>query len=538
MKFRYLIRIVVIACIVLLCAGFGVYSYWRLSAADRGKDFNLYALVPQDAIAVLETDRMANLVEEVNQLACSKDNHFLYISELFVYLKKYLYLLVDDTPHGLSKQMNKMLISFHEPDNPVNQVLYCSLGEGDAALVENFVRKYCSNVFPSKEQEYKGEKILLYAMADGRTLAVYFTPEFLVASFQSRLVEQVIDAYQSKSSLMELASFKRMYASDPMNVSATIYMRMRSIEMGKKADELHSEARLGSWAEFDLQLNEDAIYCSGVSYGSDTTRTFMNALKQQQPVEGFFGEQLPMTTFFYTCWALSDRQAMFDFTSHMAYSQAVYSENVKQNDRRWMDYLDRCAQGRVLSCLFYPRQADSSCFPYAVLRIPLKNRAFAEQELKRLVENHSQIGKQVCSVQGKEYVLYQCANNTLLIQLTGITQTALSTYFCLYEDALLLAPDANSLSAYMQMMADKEVLAGSPGYEEGIGSLAPTYNYVMMVDVEEMLRQPAAYVRLIPNFFFRQSCFFRHFILSIQFTCTDGVVYPNLVLLYKGEVPY
>ena len=108
---------------------------------ESQKDFNLYTLVPQSAMAVLETDRMAELVDGINQLSCSKDNHFLYASELFVYLKNYLHTLLDDTPHGLSKQMNKMLISFHEPDNPLNQVLYCSLGSGDYELVESFIRK-------------------------------------------------------------------------------------------------------------------------------------------------------------------------------------------------------------------------------------------------------------------------------------------------------------------------------------------------------------------------------------------------------------
>ena len=72
-------------------------------------------------------------------------------------------------------------------------------------------------------------------------------------------------------------------------------------------------------------------------------------------------------------------------------------------------------------------------------------------------------------------------------------------------------------------------------YEESIGSLSPVYSFVMMVDMEEMLHQPETYVRLIPNFFFRQAKFFRHFILAIQFTCVEDTVYPNLVLLYKGD---
>ena len=184
MKLRLLIQIAVVVSIVLLCAGFGVYSFLRLNSVEKQQDFNLYTLVPQDAIAILETDRMADFVKDINELNCSKDNHFLYVSELFVYLKKYLYTLVEDTPHGLSKQMNKMLISFHEPDTPMNQVLYCSLGSGDYELVESFVGKYCSSSFPSKYFDYKGEEIRIYPMADGRFQAAYFTPDFLVVSFQ------------------------------------------------------------------------------------------------------------------------------------------------------------------------------------------------------------------------------------------------------------------------------------------------------------------------------------------------------------------
>ena len=61
------------------------------------------------------------------------------------------------------------------------------------------------------------------------------------------------------------------------------------------------------------------------------------------------------------------------------------------------------------------------------------------------------------------------------------------------------------------------------------------YEYAAVEDMEKMVEQPETYVRLIPNFFFRQAKFFRHFVLSIQFTCVEEVVYPNLVFLYKGD---
>ena len=67
MKLRLIIRIAVIVSIVLLCTGFGVYSFFRLNEVESQKDFNLYTLVPQSAMAVLETDRMAELVDGINQ---------------------------------------------------------------------------------------------------------------------------------------------------------------------------------------------------------------------------------------------------------------------------------------------------------------------------------------------------------------------------------------------------------------------------------------------------------------------------------------
>lgn len=543
MKLRLIIRIAVIVSIVLLCTGFGVYSFFRLNEVESQKDFNLYTLVPQSAMAVLETDRMAELVEGINQLSCSKDNHFLYASELFVYLKNYLHTLLDDTPHGLSKQMNKMLISFHEPDNPLNQVLYCSLGSGDYELVESFIRKYSSSAFPSKFFDYRGEEISIYPMPEGRFLAAYFTPDFLAISFQKRLVEQVIDARLSKKSLIDMPSFKLMHAGKNTNVEATVYVRIKSVDMGKNTDGIRSQTYLGSWAEFDLKLNETAIYCSGISHGSDTTRTFINALRRQQPVEGFPGEQLPLSTFFYDCWAISDMDAMCSFTAEQEYAKATYSDYIKERDEEWMDFLKTYAGDQVISCLFEPKDTLSE-YPCAVMSVPVKNMSQAERRLQSLLyTSPKEVDAPPVPQERPDYHLYPKAwghryyvlpRNTLLTQLTGITESALYTYVCFYRGHLLMAPDVVSLTAYIDAMENGEVLDDTALYEEGIGSLSPSYSFVMMVDMERMVEQPETYVRLIPNFFFRQAKFFRHFILSIQFTCVEEVIYPNLVLLYKG----
>lgn len=543
MKLRLLIQTAVVVSVVLLCTGFGVYSFLRLNSVEDRREFNLYTLVPQDAIAVLETDRMADLVGDINELNCSKDNHFLYVSELFVYLKKHLYTLMEDTPHGLSRQMNKMLISFHEPDTPLNQVLYCTLGSGDYELVESFVQKYCSSTFPSRFFDYHGEEIRIYPMSDGRFLAAYLTSDFLAVSFQKRLIEHVIDARRDKKSLMHQPSFCAMHAGKHSNVAATVYVRMKAVDMGKPTDGIHPQTRVGSWAEFDMKFNEDAIYCSGISHDNDSTQTFINALRGQKPVEGFLGAYLPASTFFYDRWALSDREAVLGFTARQEYAKTAYSDYIKKRDEEWISFLNDYAGESVLSCLFQSGDTLNK-LPCAVMCVPIKNMPAAERRLQSLLyTTPREEGAPPMPEISPDYVRYPKARrfkqyvlprNTLLTQMTGITESALYTFACFYRGNLLLAPDAVSLSAYIDAIESGEVLEGTPIYEEGIGSLSPSYNFIMMVDMEEMLHQPEAYVRLIPNFFFRQAKFFRHFMIAIQFTCLEGVVYPNVVLLYRG----
>lgn len=544
MKFRLFIQIAVVVSVVLLCTGFGVYSFFRLNSVEHQREFNLYTLVPQDAIAVLETDRMVDLVNDINELDCSKDNHFLYASELFVYLKNYLQVLAKETPHGLSREMNKMLISFHGPDMPLNQVLYCGLGEGDHELLKNFIHKYGSANFPSKSFDYKGKEICIYPMSDGLFLAVYMTSDFLVASFQKRLVEQVIDAGRHKKSLMEMSSFNAIHAGKHSNMAAVVYVRMKSVDMGKVTDDIRSQTRLGSWVEFDMKFSEEAIYCSGVSHGADSTRTFINALRVQKPIEGFSGDNLPSSTFFYNHWAMSDREVVFRFTASQKYAKATYSDYIRQRDEDWLAFLDEFAGESVMSCLFRSENAAGDP-PFAVMRIPMKDELAAEHRLQALLyatpkeEGEEPMPKSAGNdaryPKARKYRKYVLPRNTLLAQLTGITESALNTCACFYQGSLLLAPDVQSLSAYVEALEEEDVLGGMPVYEEVVGSLSPMYNFVMMMDMEAMLHQPETYVRLVPSFFFRQAEFFRHFIVAVQFTCTEGIVYPNIVLLYKGD---
>ena len=176
------------------------------------------------------------------------------------------------------------------------------------------------------------------------------------------------------------------------------------------------------------------------------------------------------------------------------------------------------------------------------MTIPLKDVQQAERVLQGVlrsapkeVDGPPKPRTTFCNTPLRAYTLYVLPRNTLFTQLTGITESALYVYACFYGERLILAPDAESLATYVRCLDKKEILNDTPGYEEAVVNLSPSYNFMMVADLGETFSQPENYVRLIPAFFFRNQGFFRHFVLSAQFTCTDGVVYPNVVLIYKGD---
>ena len=81
MKLRTIVKIAITSSVVLLCSGFALYSFFRLSAAEDQKDFDLYTLVPSSVSAVFATEDVAEFVMEVDELTCSRDHQYLFLSE-------------------------------------------------------------------------------------------------------------------------------------------------------------------------------------------------------------------------------------------------------------------------------------------------------------------------------------------------------------------------------------------------------------------------------------------------------------------------
>lgn len=529
---RLLLRILAVAIAVLLCVGIFLYSFRQFSALDERHDFNLYTLVPQDAVAVFETDRMAQLIENVNMLNSSRDDRFLHVSDLLAYLHKHFSALIESVPHSLSREMNKVLVSFHEPDDARNQILYCSLGEGDYELLEEFIHRSLPVDFPVKTLEYHGEEIRVYPVSEERFLSVYITSHFMAVSFQNRLIEQVVDAYRQKKALAHLASFQEIHVDKRRAVEAALYVRLKNIEMGMPADSTDYSLSVGGWSEFDLKLEPGAIYCTGVEYGRDSVVNFANTLRSQYSIEGFPGGDLPLSTFFYNRMAISDKAALLKLLDDRAErGKQTLSEEVLLRDSVWADFLQQQADSSLMSCFF--QSVDTTRrLPYAVLGIDLKDVRRAEQVWGTL-PLRSSVAYPAVPFRHRGVRIYGLAENTLLSRIMRLEQKVEPGFACFYRNCLLMSPDRDGLLAYIDAMEDGRVQAGLPAYEAMIDNLSPIYSYVLMADMERLMQLPAGYTRLLPSFFFRHGDFFRHFLLSMQFTHVDRLVYSDIALLYR-----
>ena len=519
MKHRTIIRITFIVCIILLCAGFVLYSFGAMGRAEERNRLDLYELVPQDVVAVFDTDRMSDVVRSVDTMACSINQHNLRVSALFAYLREHWGAFLQEVPHGLSREMNEVLISFHRPDTFWNQVMYCKLAPGDRELLRTLGQGLVSSGYSPKNFDYKGHTLTIYPLPEGHFLSVWMTRDFLVVSFQKHLVEQAIEAYRERKALLQLPAFRDIYQAARTDIGATLYLNMERAETRLAPDVLSGKPDLEGWMEFDMKLDPDAVYCSGVSYEKDSAGTFLDAIRAQEPIESFSMSHVPASTFFYTRWAIDGMSPLFDEKALVDTLGITGALHVRRNNVALMNYLERNAGKSLMSCLFRPEDSLRTA-PYGVLRMELKDAYYAEWELKDWLGKDS----------GKTYTL---PANSVLMHALGRTSGVSPAYACFYRGALLLALDAASLTAYVDMLERGYSLVAVPAYVKLAESLAPSCNFLQMVDMEEVVSYRGAYARSIPEFFFTHASFFRHFLCAIQLVCTDEGVYPNLTFLYK-----
>ena len=255
MQIRSVIKLGVVLSVVLFCIGIAFYGFARLSMADKENRVDIFEFVPKDCAGILETDNIDNFMHVFSQAAYSSQLDTLHRAGLMNDILSDLSRYSSAAAHGLSYQMNHVVISFHRPHTAMDVVAYFRIGkEGKHQLIEAVKGKHGADFIPKKET-YRGKKIEIYPLSSTKYLSVYTTDGLVVASYQKKLIEQVIDAVKDNNSLREDSVFTSIHHTQPASF-ITIYGRTPSVPfLGKES--------CHSWSEYDIHLNSEVFYLSG-----------------------------------------------------------------------------------------------------------------------------------------------------------------------------------------------------------------------------------------------------------------------------------
>lgn len=255
MQIRSVIKLGVVLSVVLFCIGIAFYGFARLSIADKENRVDIFEFVPKDCAGILETDNIDNFMHVFSQAAYSSQLDTLHRAGLMNDILSDLSRYSSAAAHGLSYQMNHVVISFHRPHTAMDVVAYFRIGkEGKHQFIEAVKGKHGADFVPKKET-YRGKKIEIYPLSSTRYLSVYTTDGLVVVSYQKKLIEQVIDAVKDNNSLREDSVFTSIHHPQPASF-ITIYGRTPSVPfLGKES--------CHSWSEYDIHLNSEVFYLSG-----------------------------------------------------------------------------------------------------------------------------------------------------------------------------------------------------------------------------------------------------------------------------------
>ena len=345
MRMKTVVKLGTILSVLLFVLAVGYYAFMRLDMMNRNRDVNLFSLVPSSSVGVLESNNVHAFFDDYSMLNYSDELEKMQFPGLFNFLIHGLNMYAGDNAHGLSYQMNQLVVSFHQPVTPHNQVVYLRLGMADEQLLSDMLREYVSGNFLPKEEEYRGKKILIYPLSHDEFLATYTEEGFVVLSYQKRLVEEVIDAQLDETALGYDTVFSRVLEKKKSKDFLTLYGRSNSIPS------LNLDSN--TWSEYDFHLNSDVVYLTGDMYTSEKNaekENMVNSLNDMAVVkeEGLFVSAQKDSTSYYMDEAFDANdtgnrtlfnECVANLANEVDFSLVADMQKVEENPKHFESYL-------------------------------------------------------------------------------------------------------------------------------------------------------------------------------------------------------
>lgn len=521
MKTRTVIKVVLSFLVILLCVGFALYFFFRLTAADRQKDLDLFSVIPPSAAAVLVVDDASMFVDNWEHLTEGGDSHSLRTSRLLADLRDYLHTLNEGEAHGVSSRLNQIMLSCHAPYTNLDQVLYCHVGEFDREVFERFIASRAFREYPPKILKYRGEEIYVYPTEDGGFLAAYLQSDFSAISYEARLLKEVVDVHLSGKSLKADAAFQKASRRRKAVGETLFYVNWK---------------QWAGWVAFQLKMQNGFIYLSGMEAAkNEMGKQFVDMVGRKEPISGFSREWLPASTFQFMRCSVSDWQLWLDIQQGLTEARSEVSP-FTETDSLFGNFLANRADDEVLFCRM--ATSDSLHTTATVLNWKLFDAEESEHSWKTLWNVRAELGRPVLHrlpSSGRTVECYRLPAGRFYAAILHTTSSEAEAHVCFYRNRLLMSSSLQGLLDYADSLETNNLFGEDGDYAKGIAQLSDASHFLMMARLEDVFEQSDRGQTLLPEIFEHYMYFFRHFSLYVQASHVDGIIYPELVLHYHKQ---
>lgn len=497
-------RTVTLMVILLLCTAIGTFYYVKLELHEKNEKTDLFALIPEDCEAILEIDNIYHLFQDLHYTAFSQSCNNLQVSDLIRLLGESFNHLDEQKAHGLSGQMVRLLISFHAPGSPADQVLYGYSEKEDTEFIRSLLKPAgVNNPYP-KEVKYNGESIHIYPVNNEKFLACYFHEGFCALSFQKKLIEKVIDTYQKRSPSIQKDPFFSKLSTQERAVN-NLYLYARS-------------QPLSNWTEFNIRVHNSSIYMAGNCFASDSS--YAHTMTEGKRVSLIKEESLPKKT------ALFYQLAVSDSTSILPSFRK--EETTPLQGYTFYDFIEDYTKGEINSIKF---EGNDTTRLHQVLMLPLSKQLTGAEREWGEVFHYPQLYKRI---NGGIYSIYSLQKEQILNTFISQSPESEEVPLCaaLFNQQLLLSPKADDIICYIQRMTSPK--EEERPFEKEMTDLSQEPNFTLITDMAQLLKSPEEYTGLIPPFFLKHKSFFRDFTFSLQLVKVLDNINANIILTYKG----
>lgn len=255
MKLKNIAKLGVIVSVTLFCVAVGAYFFANLYAFNRNKDFNLYNLVPSDALCVVESDNINYYFNEFSHLSYANQIDSLQMGGVANFVLNKINDYCSDNGHGLNSKMGHIVISMHDSLTADNQILYFYTDNDNDNIIDRILKDYISLSVSPKKEKYMDKNIFIYPINNNSFLSVYRGEGYRVVSFQKRLIERVIECQENNTGLAQNKDFMGVKNVNKSHNYLTLYNHQPLLGFMDNKDY--------KWSEFNFNINSDVIYLTG-----------------------------------------------------------------------------------------------------------------------------------------------------------------------------------------------------------------------------------------------------------------------------------